>query len=59
MANIEGSLPMPKTDKEYKAAIDQCFAQIERMREQIARDQMEIDRLKAETRAILAELRTA
>jgi uncharacterized small protein (DUF1192 family) len=51
------SQPAPKSASEYKAAIEQIFQTMERIDERIAKDQQEIDRLKAETRAILTELR--
>jgi hypothetical protein len=43
----------------YEAAIDRCIAAVRRMREEMAEDQREIERLRAETRAILAELKAA
>jgi hypothetical protein len=49
----------PKTSAEYEAAIEQCLAEMERLQQQIKRDQAEIDSLKAETRAILAMMRAA
>lgn len=44
---------------EIQAAIGKIFADIERNREQMKRDQQEIDRLKARTRAMLAQMETA
>jgi len=47
----------PRTDAEYKTAIDDIVAELERIDERIELDQREIDRLKLETRAILATLK--
>jgi uncharacterized protein YaaN involved in tellurite resistance len=44
---------------EIQAAIEQIFVEIERNREQMERDQQEIDRLKARTRTMLAQLEAA
>jgi hypothetical protein len=51
--------PVLTTPADYEAAIDRCLAQMRRLREKMDRDQAEIDRLKAETRAILEQLRAA
>jgi hypothetical protein len=48
----------PQTDAEYEIAIERCLEQMKRLREEINAEDQEIDRLKAETQAILAELRT-
>ena len=48
----------PKTELEYENAIELCLTEMRRTREQINNDQQDIDRLKAETQAIIAELRT-
>jgi Tfp pilus assembly protein PilN len=57
----ENVLPEPtlKTAADYEAAIDQCLTEIQRLREKMDKDQADIDRLKAETRAILARLKAA
>ncbi len=52
---IEVSL---KTPSDYKAAIEQCLAQMQHLHEQMERDQEDIDRLRTETKALLAELKT-
>ncbi|MBA3715305.1 MAG: hypothetical protein H0W76_23075 [Pyrinomonadaceae bacterium] len=44
---------------EIKTAIEQIFVEIERNREQMQRDQQDIDRSKARTRAMLTQLETA
>ncbi len=49
----------PQTTNEYEAAIEECLAQMKRLQEQIDKDQVEIDRLKVETRAILAQMKAA
>ena len=47
----------PQTEAEYEVAIEHCLTEMKRLREQIDEDQQEIDCLKTETRAIIAELR--
>jgi hypothetical protein len=42
-----------------KAAIDECLAQIEQLREQMKSDQAEIVRSRARTDAILAQLKAS
>jgi hypothetical protein len=44
---------------EIKAAVHECIAEIDRVRKQMETDQAEIDRLKAETREMLARLKAA
>lgn len=44
---------------ERKAAVHECIAEIDRVRKQMETDQVEIDRLKAETREMLGRLRAA
>jgi thiamine biosynthesis lipoprotein ApbE len=44
---------------DLKAAIDECIAEIDRVRTRMENDQEEIDRLKSETREILARLKAA
>ena len=46
-------------ENELQAAIQQIFEEIELVNVRIKRDQAEIDRLKAETRAILNQLKAA
>ena len=48
-----------KTRADYKAAIEQCLAEMQRLHEQMDRDQEDIDRLRSEAQALLAELRAA
>lgn len=57
----ETALPQPalQTAADYEAAIEQCLAQMKRVQDQIDKDQADIDRLKAETRAMLARLKAA
>lgn len=50
--------PAPQTEAEYEDVIKHCLAEMKHLREQMREDQQEIDRLKAETQAIIAELRT-
>lgn len=51
--------PVIQTAGECEAAVDRCLSQMQRVREQLDRDQTEIDRLKGETREILARLKAA
>jgi hypothetical protein len=48
-----------KTPADYEAAIDQCLVEMQRLHEQMERDQEDIDRLRAETKALLAALKAA
>jgi len=48
-----------KTRADYKAAIEQCLAEMQRLHEQMERDQEDIDRLRAETKTLLAALQAA
>jgi uncharacterized protein YaaN involved in tellurite resistance len=49
-------MPTPQDTKHFEAAIDEIFVQLAASDGRIAKDQAEIDRLKTETRGILAEL---
>ena len=57
---VESTLDLlsPQTEAEYEMAIEHYLDEMKRIREQMNEDQDDIDRLKAETQAILAELRT-
>lgn len=48
----------PEDAAAYQQAIAQCFAEIDQLRDQMARDQVEIDRARARTRAMLAEIKS-
>ena len=48
-----------KSEAEMKAAIKQLLVEVERNRKKMQRDQEDIDRLKARTRAMLAQLEAA
>ena len=48
-----------RTRADYKAAIEQCLTVMQRLHEQMERDQEDIDRLRAETKALLDELKAA
>jgi hypothetical protein len=50
---------IPKNDAELESAIEKIFVSIEHEHEQMKKEQEEIDRLKARTRTILAELKAA
>lgn len=59
---MESAAPLevtPKADAEYEAAVDNLIAEMKRIREKMADDQREIERLRAETRAILAQMKAA
>ena len=49
----------PDETADIKAAIEKTCAEIARAVEQMRKDQVEIDQLKAETRAMLEKLRAA
>ncbi len=51
--------PTAEEAAQIEAASKELLAEIKRANDQMARDQQEIDRLKAETRAILAKLKAA
>jgi hypothetical protein len=51
--------PMLETAADYQAAVDRCLEQMRRLRTQMEQEQAVIERLKSETRAILAELKAA
>jgi hypothetical protein len=44
---------------DYEEAVNQMLAEMKQVNEKMARDQEEIDRLKVETREILARLKAA
>ena len=48
-----------KTRADYQAAIEQCLVEMQCLHEQMARDQEDIDRLRAATQALLAALQAA
>ncbi len=50
---------MPSEEAEVKAAIEKMLVEVEHNRENMQRDQEEIDRLKARTRSMLAQLEAA
>lgn len=48
-----------RTRADYIAAIEQCLIEMQHLHEQMERDQQDSDRLRVETRALLAALQTA
>ena len=46
----------PKADTEYEAGVDALIAEMNQVRAQMATDQREIERLRAETDLILAQI---
>lgn len=59
MTDFPATFPAPETDEELIAAMDDCFEQIKRLREEMDKDQADIDRLKNETRTLLTQLKAA
>lgn len=57
--SLTADLTVGDDEAEIKAAIGRFLAEIERNREKMQRDQEDIDRLKARTRATLAKLEAA
>ena len=55
---ITTEIPL-KTRADYDAAIEQCLIEMQRLHEQMERDQEDIDQLQAETKALLATLKAA
>jgi hypothetical protein len=49
------SFPEPRTEDEYRAAIEWLLAEMQRINQQMKDDQDDIERLQAETRKIKAE----
>ena len=47
-----------QTEAEYETLLQRCLDEMPRYRRQMEEEQQEIDRLKAETQALLTELRT-
>lgn len=59
MEKVVTPQPGPTTPADYEAAIEQCLSEMKRLQSLIDQDQAEIDRLKAETRAMLAKMKAA
>lgn len=49
----------PRADAECEAAVHALITQMKRMREHMAYDRREIEKLRAETNAILAEMKSS
>jgi cell division protein FtsB len=58
MADLASSPTAPETAAEYEAALDQMLAEMRLLNEQMQKDRVDIDRLKAETHALKAESAT-
>jgi hypothetical protein len=56
MQNVTTALPEPRTEAEYEAAVKQMLADMEHMQQKLNDNRTEIERLQAETHAILATL---
>lgn len=59
MSEVKTFDPTVDEPGDYKVAVVEYIKKIDRVRQQMAEDQKEIDRLKAETRQILARLKAA
>ena len=57
MENIIVTESSLKTPADYEAATERCLIEMQRLHEQMERDQEDIDQLRTETKALLAELR--
>lgn len=57
----EGTLRQqgPQTAADFEAAVELVLKKIEQVHERMAQDQLEIDRLRSETRKLLSELKAA
>ena len=51
--------PPLDTPVDYRAAIDQCLSEMDQIKQRMDKDQIVIDQLKAETRAIIQDMRAA
>ena len=58
MSDLTFSLREPRTDDEYRAAIDVLIGEMKRLHEQAQSDQDEIDRIRREARLIQAQTST-
>ena len=56
MENPSAAETALETSADYEAAIEQCLAKMQRLREQMESDQKDIDRMRTETKLLLAEL---
>ncbi len=52
MENVLSSLPEPKTEADYEAALEVLLGEMRSNEEKMSRDRAEIERLKEETRMI-------
>ncbi|HZP84596.1 MAG TPA: hypothetical protein VFB21_23375 [Chthonomonadaceae bacterium] len=57
MNDLISTQPAPRTTAEYKAAIKQLFAEMDRRNQQMECDRRDITRLEAETAALKTETR--
>lgn len=59
MSKVTTFEPAADEPADYQAAVVECIEKVDYLRQQLAEDQAEIDRLKSETREILARLKAA
>jgi peptidoglycan hydrolase CwlO-like protein len=57
MDDLMSLQPAPRTAAEYEAAIEQMLTEMQRLNQQMQKDQADIDRLSAEIAALKAETR--
>jgi hypothetical protein len=58
MSDLASSPSAPETAGDYEAALDQLLAEMRLINEQMQKDRVDIDRLKAETHALKVESAT-
>ncbi len=58
MEEVLTGTPSSEDAAQLQLAIAQCLTEIAQLREQMSRDQIEIDRSRTRTQTLLAELRT-
>ena len=59
MQNLTPTMTEPQTEADYEIAVKQMLAEIERLNQPMDNDRKEIERLRAETRALLSTLGVA
>jgi len=55
MSDLTVAQLRPRTDAEYQVAIDDLFAEVDRIQAKMSQDQADIQRLKVETQILKAE----
>ncbi len=57
MSELAFAQPMPQTDEEYQAAIEQMLVESRRLSERAQQDQNDLERLRAKSAPLRAEIR--